>query len=284
MITRKFTCGTAYPVTVTYYQPAAIADFHNQPRRPLVILLPGGGYQFYSDRENEIMALQYLAQGFAVAVVAYRLRDDPPVLPAALYQLATVVCEFHRHAATYGIDADTILLAGFSAGGHLAALYADLWPTLGSVVDAIPDELAVSALLLAYPVIGLRLGWPASEAELQEITAGWSQHEADLLVTPQNPPTFIWATREDEIVPVTNTQHYAAALREQQVPVAEIIYPHGPHGLSLARDVTAFPRSFDPRDLAFGEHFIRPDVAEWFPRHLTWLAARWNLTEFWLQQ
>ena len=208
------------------------------------------------------MALQYLAQGFAVAVVAYRLRDDPPVLPTALYiSWQTSLVSFTATRRLYGIDAHKILLAGFSAGGHLAALYADLWPTLGSAVNADPDDLAVSALMLAYPVIGLRLGWPTSEAELQEVTAGWTQHEADLLVTPQNPPTFIWATREDELVPITNTQHYVAALREQQVPVTEIIYPYGPHGMSLARAVTAFPRSFDPRDLAFGEHFIRPDVA-----------------------
>ncbi|MFC6259897.1 alpha/beta hydrolase [Levilactobacillus fujinensis] len=269
---------------VTFYQPAAIADFHTSVRRPLVILLPGGGYEFRSDRENEIVALQYLAQGFAVAVVGYRLRDQPPVLPTALYQLGHVVADFHRRAAFYGIAADHILLVGFSAGGHLAALYADLWPQLAVTLQLPAKRLKVAALTLAYPVIGLRLGWPADRTALAAITAGWADHEADLLVTAQNPPTFLWATTDDELVPVVNTERYAAALIAANVPVTKLIYPHGRHGLSLARAVTAFPTKFDAADPAFGEQFIRPDVAKWFDQQLRWLDKLWHLDDFWRQQ
>lgn len=280
----KFTCGlSAYPVHVTLYQPAAIADFPSQ-RRPLVILLPGGGYAFYSDREGEIMALQYLAQGFAVAQVAYRLRDQPPVLPTALYQLAGVVREFRQHALAYGISAEHILLVGFSAGGHVAALYADLWPSLAHDLNLPPMCLAVSALTLGYPVIGLRLCWPATQMERQTITGNWREHEADRLVTPQNPPTFIWTTADDELIAAENTRRYAQALQQQRVSTEMIIYPHGPHGLSLARAVTAFPVSFAPANPAFGERFIRPDVAGWFDRQLRWLDDLWDLKRFWRQQ
>lgn len=281
MINHKFVCGEPdFPVTVTFTQPAAIADFHVQPRRPLVILLPGGGYRFYSDRENEIVALQYLAQGFAVAVVQYQLVTDPPVLPTALIQLGMVVAEFHRHAAAYGISADHILVAGFSAGGHLAALYANLWPLLGWDCHVATSELKIAALALAYPVIGLRLGWPTDEATKAAITAKWPAHEADQLVTPQNPPTFIWTTADDETVPAINTARYTAALQRHGVPVTTKIYPHGPHGLSLARAVTAFPR----KSGSTGEQFIRPDVAEWFTKEMTWLESLWHLDEFWLNQ
>ncbi|WP_143462179.1 alpha/beta hydrolase [Levilactobacillus enshiensis] len=285
MRTLNLTLGSpADPVPVTFYQPAAIADFHSSVRRPLVILLPGGGYEFRSDRENEIVAMQYLAQGFAVAVVAYRLRDQPPVLPTALYQLGHVVADFHRRASFYGIAADHILLVGFSAGGHLAALYADLWPQLAATLQLPAKRLKVAALTLAYPVIGLRLGWPADRAALAAITAGWADHEADLLVTPQNPPTFLWATADDELVPVVNAEQYAAALVAAGVPVTKLIYPHGRHGLSLARAVTAFPIKFDATDPAFGEQFIRPDVAGWFDQQLQWLDKLWHLDNFWRQQ
>ncbi|WP_367295661.1 alpha/beta hydrolase [Levilactobacillus yonginensis] len=282
MINHEFICGEPnFPVTVTLMQPAAIADFHNQPRRPLVILLPGGGYRFYSDRENEIVAFQYLAQGFTVAVVQYRLITAPPVLPTALIQLGMVVAEFHRHAADYGISSDHILLAGFSAGGHLAALYADLWPLLGWDCHVATTDLKIDALALAYPVIGLRLGWPTDEATRAAITANWPAHEADQLVTSQNPPTFIWTTADDETVPAVNTECYTAALRQNRVSVTSKIYPHGPHGLSLARAVTAFPREFDP---TLGERFIRPDVAKWFTNEMAWLGELWHLDEFWLNQ
>jgi len=281
----NLTLGTpADPVSVTFYQPAANADFHTSVRRPLVIILPGGGYEFRSDRENEIVAMQYLAQGFAVAVVAYRLRDQPPVLPTALYQLGHVVADFHRRAAFYGIAADHILLVGFSAGGHLAALYADLWPQLAATLQLPAKRLKVAALTLAYPVIGLRLGWPADRAALAAITAGWADHEADLLVTSQNPPTFLWATADDELVPAVNTERYAAALSAANVPVTKLIYPHGRHGLSLARAVTAFPTKYDATNPAFGEQFIRPDVATWFDQQLRWLDELWHLDHFWRQQ
>ncbi|NLR09688.1 MULTISPECIES: alpha/beta hydrolase [Lactobacillaceae] len=280
----KFTCGLPdYPVTVTFYQPAAIADFPSQ-RRPLVILLPGGGYEFYSDREGEIMALQYLAQGFAVAIVAYQLRDQPPVLPTALYQVAGVVQEFRQHALRYQISADHILLVGFSAGGHVAALYADLWPRLAYTLKIPAMCLAVSALTLGYPVIGLRLGWPPTSAVRRSITGDWREHEADKLVTPQNPPTFIWTTADDELIAAENTRRYAKALQQQRIPTDVVIYPHGPHGLSLARAVTAFPVSFEPSNPAFGERFIRPDVAGWFDRQIRWLDNLWDLKRFWRQQ
>ncbi|MFC6288737.1 alpha/beta hydrolase [Levilactobacillus angrenensis] len=267
----NFTLGQPdFPVTVTYYQPAAIADFNQPPRRPLVILLPGGGYRFYSDRENEIVALQYLAAGYAVAVVAYRLIDQPPVYPTALYQLAQVVAAFHRHAETYAIDAQRILLVGFSAGGHLAALYADLWPQLAQTCRVPSRDCAVQAVVLAYPVIGLRLGWPPDSATRQAISGTWDLTEADQLVTSQNPPAFVWTTATDELVPPQNAQAYVQALQHVGVPVAFHLYPRGPHALSLARSITAFPAGTD-QDPTFGARYVEPEVATWFPAQLAWL-------------
>ena len=39
--------------------------------RPMVVVLPGGGYMFTSDREAEPVALAYVAAGFNAAVVRY---------------------------------------------------------------------------------------------------------------------------------------------------------------------------------------------------------------------
>lgn len=275
MKTLSLTLGSPdQAVKVTYYQPAAIADFDQSPRWPLVILLPGGGYQFYSDRENEIVALQYLAQGYAVAVVAYRLADQPPVYPMALYQLAQVVAACHQRAEQWGIDAEHILLVGFSAGGHLAALYADLWDRIGLDCGLPREDCAIWAVTLAYPVIGLRLGWPKTSAERQAIAGDWPLTEADQLVTAQNPPTFIWTTATDELVPPENTERYAQALTQAGVPVRCHIYPRGPHALSLARSLTAFPAGAT-RESTFGRSYIHPEVASWFAEQLRWLHRLW---------
>lgn len=262
------------PVTVTLYQPAAIADFDQSPRRPLVILLPGGGYRFYSDRENEIVALQYLAQGYAVAVVAYRLLAQPPVYPTVLEQLAYVIAGFHQRAADYAVDAEHLLLVGFSAGGHVAALYADLWPQLATRCQLPRQDCTVWAVTLAYPVIGLRLGWPADAATRQAITGKWTLTEADHLVTAQNPPTFIWTTATDELVSPVNAQCYVKALRRVGVPVRFHLYPRGPHALSLARPITAFAAG-TRHDATFGQRYVQDEVAGWFAEQLRWLHRLW---------
>ena len=40
-------------------------------KRPLVLICPGGGYGFVSDREAEVMALQFTAMGYHAAVLTY---------------------------------------------------------------------------------------------------------------------------------------------------------------------------------------------------------------------
>lgn len=273
-------------VTVTVYQPASIRDFQLTSRRPLVLILPGGGFNFHSQRESEPVALAYVARGFSAVVVNYRLSDQAPVLPAALWQIGTVVEHFKRRAADYQIDPTRIVLTGFSAGGYLAALYAGLWvkEALSSRVGCSTADLQVAAVVLAYPVIGLRLGWPTKTADLKAITGDWTAHEADRVVTAQNPPTFIWATQTDELVPVANTLAYVHALTQAGVSVQAQLYDHGPHGLSLAQDWTAFPRSFRPQDPTFGAAYDQPEIAGWFDDQLVWLTRHLNLTHFWQHQ
>lgn len=283
----KQTLGTGdHRVTVTFYQPAPVADLHVIQKRPLAIILPGGGFQFHSQRESEPIALAYLAQGFAAVVVEYRLATQPPVLPIALYQLGTVVAYYRAHAVALHLAPDHFLLAGFSAGGYLAALYADQWnaPFMTQALGVLASQLQVNALALAYPVIGLRLGWPTTPAATTAIRGAWPYHEADQLVTSENPPTFIWATRTDETVPVANTLRYQQALITAGVSVHGTVYDQGPHGLSLATAVTAFPKSYDAAHADFGEQFIQPAVAQWFEQEMAWLSQQWQLDDFWRNQ
>src|SRR5690606_20286087 len=52
-------------------------------------------------------------------------------------------------------------------------------------------------------------------------------------VTPETPPSFIWHTYEDNVVPVQNALLFASKLVENGVPVELHIYLKGVHGLSL---------------------------------------------------
>ena len=52
------------------------------------------------------------------------------------------------------------------------------------------------------------------------------------------PPTFLWHTFEDQIVPVENSLLFAVALRKKRGPFELHVYSEGVHGLALANDLT----------------------------------------------
>ena len=54
--------------------------------RPLVLICPGGGYEFTSDREAEAVAVQYIARGFHACVLRYSVA--PAEFPQSLCELA----------------------------------------------------------------------------------------------------------------------------------------------------------------------------------------------------
>ena len=82
--------------------------------KPAVILCPGGGYEFTSDREAEAVAVQYIARGFHACVLRYSVA--PAEFPQSLCELAWSVAYLREHAKEYGIKPDKIIVSGFSAG------------------------------------------------------------------------------------------------------------------------------------------------------------------------
>ena len=65
--------------------------------RPVVIICPGGGYGMTSDREAEIVAMQFCAMGYHAAVLRYSVA--PARFPAALLELGKAVRTMRQNAA-----------------------------------------------------------------------------------------------------------------------------------------------------------------------------------------
>ena len=103
--------------------------------RPVIVICPGGGYEWVSEREAEPIALKFVGAGYHAVVLHYSVAPAAHY-PTALRQLAWTVAHLREHAAEYHIDPNKVVVAGFSAGGHLAAslggaggrLYADDGP------------------------------------------------------------------------------------------------------------------------------------------------------------
>ena len=183
--------------------------------RPLIIICPGGGYRYVSDREGEMVALQWNAYGYHAVV----------------------------HSAEWHVMADKILVEGSSAGGHLAASYGMFWkkPFLAEKVGLPSEELRPAGMILHYPVItsgeyahrdSFRMLLGEKYEELKEEVS--LEHQ----VSKDTPPTFLWHTNEDGSVPAENSLLLALAMRRHNVPVELHMYAKGGHGLALADERT----------------------------------------------
>lgn len=117
--------------------------------RPLVLICPGGGYEFTFDRKAEAIAVQYIARGFHACVLRYSV--VPAKFPQSLYELAWSVAYLRKHAAEYGIKPDKIIVAGFSAGGHLAASLGVFWDKdwLAKETELSAEQMKPNRLLLS---------------------------------------------------------------------------------------------------------------------------------------
>ena len=93
--------------------------------RPMVIVCPGGAYAITSDREAEIVAMQFLAMGYHAAVLRYSVA--PAVFPTANLELGKAILTLRNKADEWNIDKNKIVALGFSAGGHMVASYCMFW-------------------------------------------------------------------------------------------------------------------------------------------------------------
>src|SRR2546422_11779261 len=86
---------------------------------PVVIYIHGGGWVRGTKDGSVLSALPYLAMGYSVVNVEYRLADVS-LAPAAIEDCRCALRWVVAHAKEYNIDTDRIVIAGASAGGHLA--------------------------------------------------------------------------------------------------------------------------------------------------------------------
>ncbi|MDO5698229.1 MAG: alpha/beta hydrolase [Dermatophilus congolensis] len=236
---RVFTEQITDTATVTAYVLSPGERMTRPEVRPCVLVIPGGGYQFVSEREGEPVALAYVAEGFNAVVLTYATGPDAPI-ETAFADGCAALAWVREKAATLFIDPDKVTAVGFSAGGHLAARL------------AVASGSAPNALVLAYPV---------TLPTLREVI-GRALPDVVGEITSTTPPTFVWATSGDELVPVQHTTALAHALAEHGVPFESHVYLMGPHGLSLARPHTA----------AGDVTYVEDGVATWLPASVRFLT------------
>ncbi len=223
--------------TLTIFEPQP-----GQGNGSAVVVLPGGAYMgLAANLEGRQVADWFTVRGFRAFVVQYRLSSHGYLLPVPLLDARRAVQLVRARATDYHIDPNRIVIIGFSAGGHLAAL-ASVQPVPGKADAEDPIERVSSRpdfLVLGYPWIGAISSDTShlSYCKLFNVMDRCEElrlaYSPDLFVTKDTPPTFWYHTTEDVTVPVEQGLRFYEALVKAGVPAEGHIFAHGPHGTGM---------------------------------------------------
>jgi acetyl esterase/lipase len=213
-----------------------------RPTGQAVLVIPGGGYQFVSvENEGAEFAARLNERGYTVFVLVYRLPsegwqrgEDVPLQDA---QRAMRV--IRANAARWKIDARTLAVVGFSAGGHLAATlstdFAD--PVYAPVDNADATSARPFAAALIYPVVTMAV--PGTHLVSRELLLGSNplpsqvaRRSAELHVGAETPPLLLVHAIDDRAVPVSNTVNLLTAMRAADRPVEAHLFQEGGHAFA----------------------------------------------------
>jgi len=260
--------GEDETVSLTAYVAAKHPDLPYNDKRPGILVIPGGGYAYCSNREAEPIALAFLAAGYNAFILAYNVNNrfhKGRKFPAQLIEAAKAIKLIRDRAEEFGTNPERVFVIGFSAGGHLAASIGTMYDSkfVHDAIDVPRGYVRPTGMLLCYAV--LDSGEYAHRGSIDNILHEDKDDPESLeLVALQNRvdentvPAFLWHTRTDTTVPVQNSILFAKALADKGVGFEMHIYPSGGHGASLANELV-------------GCNY--PVLTEWLGEALRWMKS-----------
>ena len=221
------------------------------PKKPAIIICPGGGYTHIAVRESEPVARPYFAVGYNTFILNYSVGDRAKEF-RPLCQLAATIAHIRKYSDELNTLGDRIAVCGFSAGGHLAASLGTLYnePKFLEYFGR-TDHIRPDAMILCYPVITsdeyAHAGTSGRVSGAKTGSEEYAWFGLDRHVDAQTPPAFIWHTADDKAAVVENSLKMCLALSNAEIPFEYHVFPNGGHGMSVCTKEVGTPSDYNAR-------------------------------------
>ena len=258
----------AHGVTLTPYLPEA------EGPAPAVIVCPGGSYFWLDVRHEGEMVSQWLqSEGFAAFLLEYRTggwfnfvfggrwTGAGHRFPDMVEDIQRAIQLVREHADGYGIDPNRLGVMGFSAGGHLVMLSAELSGTDFLALEGVntPVSLRPDFVAPIYPVVTLQDRPETHRRSRRGLLGEGRVHDQalrdslslEMHVRSDLPPVFLLNCVDDPIVDYRNSNLLDSALTANKVPHSFVQYKIGGHGFG------ADPERFSPETRQWQSAFLQ---------------------------
>ncbi len=203
---------------------------------PVVINMHGGGWVSGAKEEQGGFNM-YFSQGWAVANVEYRMRNEI-LAPAAVEDVRGAMQYLLNHADELHIDRNKIIFQGGSAGGHLALtggylqnnrIYDNDCQQYDGTINimAVIDKYGAADLMTFTPVYSGMVAWLGPRANDTVFIKSLSPFE---MLNAQTPPTYIIHGDADPTIPYSQSVELQAKLQAAGVKNKFLTVPGGGHG------------------------------------------------------
>jgi acetyl esterase/lipase len=212
---------------------------------PILFMIHGGGYVAGSKDIMTPTADYFAAEGYAAVTPNYRLG----VHPIPIEDLACALAWTISNADLYNFDLSRLVLLGESAGGNAAALISahdDLARFTTHCPSHLPDKVTFAAVVPYYmyadmstcggacfllkQATSLYLGEPVMSFTSDEMRNIWGDASPLVWIDGSEPPTLVIHGQQDNIVPITETEHYVEVLSAAGIAVETLYIPNAMHG------------------------------------------------------
>lgn len=217
---------------------------------PVILHIHGGGWVGGSNADQSADMRWFADHGWVVASVDYSLSNDKRHLWNRVHdQLGCAMAWLNANIAERGGNIQRLAVRGGSAGGNLAinvAYMANAGTLHSACAGTIPKVRSVTPI---YPGVDLTAiahnTYPLTGPDVQSMSrrytggtpeqypARYAAVNSATYINGAAPPTLMFITENDHLVPLASMQAFADRITQAGIPLRTVSIPHGEHGFEI---------------------------------------------------